>query len=966
MKYGLAVGLALVAGACGAAPRIAIFAEPEFPYYMAASTDSPRAFLELFTDVGFEADLISAKQLADPQVFNAQIYAAYVHPYGNTFPLEVFDALVRYHEAGGSIIVPSGVPFCHPCVARGAVGWTFPHLPHGGRTLEEARTGKASFEVYNPAGRDWTGPNSARFPVRPGEHFNVGGWVKHSVQFTPHPNTRIFLRFFDAQGRFIGQDGPRIPDEPCEWVRVEKEVVVPEGAATADLSPQLWAADARLFLEDLFIYRAGEETNLLPNPSFEEAASGWVDLGHDSAYLLHDGRGLGTGDFVTVPGPPGLSLTPLGSDLGLGAIPWARLERPQLIQALAVRSLPPEDEVLPLVTAGDAAGELHPAAIIAHHCRRFNGAYDLWGRGNCPTISSWAMYRITVAGTIYILRLRGLLSNAEVKTMLAKLDEALGDTGQPVVPVAEPRPFDSIWPHSKRPAGTIFVCDLSKADPAEEFALTVLQGLINREQPRLYIIHTRYDAQDRQWLEELRFEGLKTEEISPEETWRRFGDVAKGYVVYDRSVLQEIGAFRAELLNVTNVVLMLCAVNEAVPLALGRGEPLPKDKIVFSDTRGRWKTPWEMYQWAYDNLWPKMNHHILASLYPGIFYLTDYLVQHRVFTFWFGSDRTVREQRLLEKILASTPPNTPIIGWWFCWMPNVQDPNHAAADCVGEGEGVRLGSVYAKFLTVSHEATNLSVHSGMPLLGYKHKPVSQPTTLDANKVYYTFLISDGDNLGEALMMRFRPYWWDTPERGKVPMGWSFAPATAVLAPPVLNYSLRTATEADYLVGGLGIGYTNPDAYATAYPDQRDAIFAEYARMTAASLAPLDTGALWLIGGSRESISRYAQAGAPLRTIFPDYGAGKRPYSEITYMDANEVAVFRAATSTGGNVVERLVREIRSAHDGQRPAFLHVFLMNWEVRLPQLLEVMQRLGPDYVAVRPDELDRLFREWIKQSK
>jgi hypothetical protein len=194
------------------------------------------------------------------------------------------------------------------------------------------------------------------------------------------------------------------------------------------------------------------------------------------------------------------------------------------------------------------------------------------------------------------------------------------------------------------------------------------------------------------------------------------------------------------------------------------------------------------------------------------------------------------------------------------------------------------------------------------------------------------------------------------------MGWSFAPATAVLAPPVVNYYLRTASEADQLVGGLGIAYTQPDEYALAYPKERDAIYAEYARMTADSLAPLDTGALWLISGSRENVSRYARAGRPLTSIFPDYGAGKRPYSEITYMDG-DVAVFRAATSTGGDVVERLVREIQAATDGKRPAFLNAFLMNWEVRMPQLVEVMKRLGPDYIAVRPDEMERLYRESLR---
>jgi hypothetical protein len=121
--------------------------------------------------------------------------------------------------------------------------------------------------------------------------------------------------------------------------------------------------------------------------------------------------------------------------------------------------------------------------------------------------------------------------------------------------------------------------------------------------------------------------------------------------------------------------------------------------------------------------------------------------------------------------------------------------------------------------------------------------------------------------------------------------------------------------------------------------------------------------LWLIGGSQQNVSRYAAAGGPLRALFPDYGTGaKRSYENVTYMDVNDVSVFRAVTGWGGDdpYADRLVREIRAASDGVRPAFLHVFLLNWGTTMPVLQEVMERLGGEYVCVRPGELDRLYRE------
>lgn len=964
MRY-LVLVLVLVPTGVLAAPRVAVMDEPEFPYYMADQADGPRMYQELFAGLGLEVDLLSAAQLADPGVFNADRYAVYVHPYGNTFAQSAFANLRAFHQAGGCVVVPSGVPFCHLVVEAAAKGWNFGTRGLSGRTTDGAHEGRACLRIVN--GGQWAGPVGPRFAVTPGEVYTLDGWLKLDRDIDYHVNSRLYLRFWDAQGQFMGQDGPPMPVQACGWTRVESQVVVPQGAATADVSPQLWGKDAEVLLDDVELTREGRAENLAPNPSFEVAAGGWTDVGHDSVYLSHE-AGMGTGSFWGTNDPGGFTLTPAGAAIGLGSINWGLMSGPQVVQTLDPASLPPEDEVVPLVSVGDPGEGQSPSVMIVHHCREFEGAIDVWGRGNCPTLNRRAMCQVVLKATAEALRRKGLVDDAEVKQMAARTDEMVGARQVVWEPVAEPRPFDTPWPHSTQPAETIQVVDVSQATAEDEFALTVLQGLVNRSQPRLYLLHTRYAPQDRQWLDELRLEGLRTEDLSAGEAWARFGDVAKGVVLYDRSILDEIGAYRADRLNLTNLVLMLCAVNDAVPLALGAEEASPTDRKVVFDTRGRFGTPLEMYSWALANLWPQMNHHVIAPLYPGIFYLTDYLVQHRVFTFWFGSQRTLAEQDLLERILASTPPNTPVLGWWFDWMPNVQDPAHPAADCIGEGEGVQIGSAFAKFLTVTHEAANLSVHSGMPLLGLKHKQPSEPAVLDRSKVYFSFIMSDGDNLGECLMLRTRNERWDVPDRGSFPVGWSFAPATAVLAPPVLNYYLRTATEADYLVGGLGIAYTNPDTYATAYPQQRDAIYREYARMTADSLAPLDSGALWLIGGGRDNVSRYAAAGRPLRCIFPDYGTGvKRPYESVTYMDQEDVAVFRAVTSGGGEerYADRLVREIRAASDGVRPAFLHAFVLNWGTDLATLREVINRLGPEYVCVRPDELDRLYRESQQQG-
>ncbi len=526
-------------------------------------------------------------------------------------------------------------------------------------------------------------------------------------------------------------------------------------------------------------------------------------------------------------------------------------------------------------------------------------------------------------------------------------------------PATSVQPYPEYWPQSSPTAKELLVVDASGCEPQVEFALSVLQGLVNRQQPRLYLCHTRYAIQDRMWLDELHEEGYRSREISIDEAWILFRKEVKGALLYDGAIMQEIGAFHSDQLNQTNVLMMIGALEDAVPMTPEMNQTLGLP-VIF-DARAKWTDPYDMMRWAYINLFPKMNQRLLATNYPGIFLITDYLVQFKIFTFWFPEFRTVIEENLLRGILASTPPNTPILGWWFDWMPNPKDEKHLHADAVMETPGVLLGSYFGKFLTPSHEATNLSVHSGVPLAGYQHKKPFFPE-YDPSKVYYTFMISDGDNMGEALMMRTRDIQWDKPERGEFPMGWSFAPATSHLAPPVLNYYLRTSSSNDILMGGLGVAYTEPRIYLRAFPEQFETLWQVYAEATDKALGWIDSSVLWLINGRHEEADRYARgAGSHLRGIFIGYGgAPEIAEARITH---NQVVAFYSATRTHwednrptDERIQAMVDEIR-AGVRQRPDFIEAWVLNWGLDMRMLLEVQKRLGPDYVCVRPDVLAQL---------
>src|SRR5208282_1483695 len=100
------------------------------------------------------------------------------------------------------------------------------------------------------------------------------------------------------------------------------------------------------------------------------------------------------------------------------------------------------------------------------------------------------------------------------------------------------------------------------------------------------------------------------------------------------------------------------------------------------------------------------------------------------------------------------------------------------------------------------------------------------------------------------------------------------------------------------------------------------------------------------------------------------------YAEATYPTARRVGVFHGVTSVpdfnearripNAARIKQMVDDIRAMTPSDRPAFMHAFPMNWFLDLSTLQAVMDQLGTNYVAVRPDQLGSLYREHLKREQ
>ncbi len=565
----------------------------------------------------------------------------------------------------------------------------------------------------------------------------------------------------------------------------------------------------------------------------------------------------------------------------------------------------------------------------------------------------WSGYTPLLVDTVELYRLVG----GSVGSGVRRAPEAV-PSGRPadLDPPAERRPYPDIFPVSNPPTDPLLVCDITRETPDVQLCVFVLQGLANRKRPALYCL---YNSTDTMWLNWIRRNGYikSTRSVA---RWTAllpmFRSRYRGLVVTDPA-----------LPATKNIANMVASVEDCLVVSPRMLRTFAKEwagLAIKADLRGRWQTSADAYKWALEHLWPKLNHHLAACSYPEHLGLRDYLTQHRAFIFWISGPidgaapyaNPTAEARVAEELLARMPPNSPIMS--YPW---------AAKDVgIGEGPGVTLFAEFGKYLVGSINCTNLSVHSGFKVSLMKPRSAPVPR-LDKNKVYLSFIMSDGDNLPVLTISNF-PQLWTDPNRGKVPMGWTLSPSASLLIPAVVQYYYSTATPNDAFLGAVsGVGYTYPDSYGLRYKaEQRQAVFDGFLTQTETYMNRAGLRSLWIMNATQpEKIRRYAERIGPLEALFPDYGKRVSDYGEATYPSARNVPVFHAVSGWTENAtreqkIKQMVEEIRSMTPSERPAFMHAFIWNWGADMSVYPEVMKRLGPGYVAVRPDHLAALYRQ------
>ncbi len=381
----------------------------------------------------------------------------------------------------------------------------------------------------------------------------------------------------------------------------------------------------------------------------------------------------------------------------------------------------------------------------------------------------------------------------------------------------------------------------------EAMAVGCLQGLVNRDSPRVYVLSAK-DNRPRAWLKVLSRQGrwLQGRTPQPLADLDALVELArsrlKGAVIWDPAVPASI-----------NVATTIAGVEDGVVLSPEYADKyLPRWNLaVLADLRGRFtgaetgSKKNDAYRWAIRRYLARgrCSAHLFC-LYEdsfstrargdiGYVLTRDWAVKNRAFVFdlspWadevpgddpgqrLGTDLATYRMMLEAMLGQSAGKQMTELAGFFAFAKYSNVAGHASGhDPVPtEWETVWLISPYNCYQnTVASDCYNQSFHSQAPRTPLKQgRPAGRPTL--ANKAYVAILMADYDSA--TPLYQFMPNHWDDPNRGKLPLAWGINPNLLETYPDIIKYLYQTATPNDFFTADASAaGYMNPNRVRKQY------------------------------------------------------------------------------------------------------------------------------------------------------
>lgn len=518
------------------------------------------------------------------------------------------------------------------------------------------------------------------------------------------------------------------------------------------------------------------------------------------------------------------------------------------------------------------------------------------------------------------------------------------------------------WPQGQaiptfaRPTTILDTIDVQALTRDEQLTFSALQGLINKSQPRIYLIDSRTDEGRDTWANtptvNLASQNLFTRETKYQLLAKYLGEL-EGVILYDPTISPHYRNLAGTIAGLKNALPVTSAVMDQLH------EHNLHPAIITDLTTLTLHTPIEIYSYLYDHYWPDCTKRLIVSARPtdrgGDHHHTrDMAAATGAAILWLDG-RIPEERTLMRKFFADMKAGQAIaLGWYST-----------------ERSGITTATEFGiGTMPADHFISSTIYAATSPQISIPAIPKMPPLE---NKVYVAILISDGDNI-QYTQRAMRKLWDATANtRGLMPLTWTIAPGLVDIGPGILNYYYSTATPNDcFATGPSGMGYAmpyntleEPGAPVGPYLTQPDRI-GGYTSLTAT----------YLQRSGIRVITIWDDATPPLRAAYAKhcrslYGATVQNFKDVPTVASsieNNRLRFEKLVIPYASTYEHLHRSLSSQIGNkppESPLFLAYQMSVWQelkpTRLVQLRDQITQEFPDQVVfVRADHYFNLFNQ------
>src|SRR5579875_3169250 len=198
------------------------------------------------------------------------------------------------------------------------------------------------------------------------------------------------------------------------------------------------------------------------------------------------------------------------------------------------------------------------------------------------------------------------------------------------------------------------VYDIRGASREAQLTITTMAGLINRPQPKVYLL-----------LNDLQYD------FAP----ARNDDALEAMLIKYRDSVQGLIIYNPDFTDSINVATTLAGQRQAIIVSPAQARALQtpfKLATLFDLNQFQWRTRFQAYTWAYENLLAASTSRMVAGLDPGGPFdshnrghiaLRSFLVATNTFAYWLDSrdilpditDPLSSEHKLMEQLLSRFP-----------------------------------------------------------------------------------------------------------------------------------------------------------------------------------------------------------------------------------------------------------------------------------------------------------------------